>query len=466
MATKFKTVPCENATRRIFEGQLRVCSTDKDKNYKVELLLMNEEPNGNKWKFINAAEHMSEVEDIPILYSVINGKIGNSHDFSIVYGDDGKPYPSFIGAEDEHPYGWIPKTINSERNPRMKVIDGTEWLTATGYLPNYYNREMISEIKRNNGQMPISIETIVHQNHMEGDIEVEEEYSIIGVTILGVSTKPAFAGAKARKLALNSEQLKELKLRVASLASADSNNEPQTQNIKTNKENKKAMKNLNLEDLQAKFNGYTPIAVDGMNVALLSDSGRACSYTFGENEDGVLPEKIIEGVKVNCTFGEGDSAVPVSEQALLGAYRAKLNAAQAALADLTKDNEELKVKLNAMTEAENKRRREAVKAAIKDELKANQACDEGISDDFCNDLLADESVAKLAAMEDNGNFNGDVKARESVAARCMAKVRQAMIERRNAKTPQYIWANGGTNEPVAEHNDVDDLIAEYTTNRH
>lgn len=226
------------------------------------------------------------------------------------------------------------------------------------------------------------------------------------------------------------------------------------------------MKNLNLEDLQAKFNGYTPIAVNGMNVALLSDSGRACSYTFGENEDGVLPEKIIEGVKVNCTFGEGDSAVPVSEQALLGAYRAKLNASQAALADLTKDNEELKVKLNAMTEAENKRRREAVKAAIKDELKANQACDEGISDDFCNDLLADESIAKFAAMEDNGSFNGDVKARESVAARCMAKVRQAMIERRNAKTPQYIWANGGTNEPIAEHNDVDDLIAAYTTDRH
>ena len=93
----------------------------------------------------------------------------------------------------------------------MKVIDGTEWLTATGYLPNYYNREMISEIKRNNGQMPISIETIVHKNHMEGNIEVEVEYSIIGVTILGVSTKPAFAGAQARKLALNSEQLKELK---------------------------------------------------------------------------------------------------------------------------------------------------------------------------------------------------------------------------------------------------------------
>ena len=58
------------------------------------------------------------------------------------------------------------------------------------------------------------------------------------------------------------------------------------------------------------------------------------------------------------------------------------------------------------------------------------------------------------------------KARESVAARCMAKVRQAMIERRNAKTPQYMWANGGTDEPTAEHNDVDDLIAAYTTDRH
>lgn len=447
MATKFKTVSATGATHRIFEGQLRVCASDSKKNYKMQVMLLNDEVTLNQWRYTRVAEHAHEAEDIPLLYSVINGKVGNSHDFEIVTDKFGNQYASFIGAESEHPYGWLPSVVNGEPNARMENIDGTDWLTATAYLPSFYNKEMIDELNKNGGRMPISIETLVTKSHMEGNIEVEDEYSIVGVTILGVSTTPAVPGANIRKLALNGQTLKELKLRVASLASADSNTEPQLNNKKQEKENRKSMKFLTMDDLNGKFNGYTPVKISGRTVALISDTGRFCSYTFLENEDTVVPER-IEGIAVNCVFGEGDNAITVSGDELIGVYRSQLNAAQSALEKTTKETTEkinaLEAKLNKMTEAENKRRREAVKAAIRDELKANQNCGVEIADNFCDDLLTDECIGKYAEMVDaNDCFVGAERARECVGARCMERIRNGFKEqaRRNAEQEHFSWAN-------------------------
>ena len=285
---KYKTGGANDGAHRVVEGQLRVCGVDDKKNYKLKLMLLNEKPNRNNWQYTNVAEHAREAEDIPLLYSVINGQVGNSHDFQIVTDEKGNQYASFIGAESEHPYGWVPGIINGRHNAQMETIDGVDWLTATAYLPAFYNTEMIKELEKNSGQMPISIETIVTKSHMDGKIEVEDEYSILGVTILGVTTAPAVAGANIRKLALKGEQLKEIKLRVASLINADSNTEPQ--NSKTKKGEGQTMRNL--EDLKDKFTGYTVLATNGTSVALLSDKGRTCSYTFLENEDTVVPERI------------------------------------------------------------------------------------------------------------------------------------------------------------------------------
>ena len=440
---KYRQVNTDGSAHRIFEGQLRVCSSDDKKNYKVKLMLLNEKVNRNNWQYTRVAEHAREAEDIPLLYSVVGNKIGNSHDFEVVTDEKGNQYASFIGAESEHPYGWLPSVVDGHPNARMETIDGVEWLTATAYLPSFYNTEMIKELEKNGGQMPISIETLVSKFHMDGDVEVEDSYTIVGVTILGVTTTPAVAGANIRKLALKEGQLKELKLRVASLVSADSNNEPQTQQ-KTTKGVGKSMKILNLDDIRDKFEGYTVLGCNGLSVALLSDEGRTFKYTFQENEDTVVPSR-IEAVAVNSVFGEGDGAVTVSAEQLIGTGKSQLNAAKAALEKEVQKNAELTAKLNKMEEQETARRKEAVKAAIKSRLADNKRdCGYDLPDTLCDSLMTDECIGKYAGMVDeHGAFCGEKQAMCDVDALCMDEIRKenkAKAEQK-AKNNGFKWSN-------------------------
>ena len=436
---KYRQVNTDGSAHRIFEGQLRVCSSDDKKNYKVKLMLLNEKVNRNNWQYTRVAEHAREAEDIPLLYSVVGNKIGNSHDFEVVTDEKGNQYASFIGAESEHPYGWLPSVVDGQPNARMETIDGVEWLTATAYLPSFYNTEMIKELEKNGGQMPISIETLVSKFHMDGDVEVEDSYTIVGVTILGVTTTPAVAGANIRKLALKEGQLKELKLRVASLVSADSNNEPQTQQ-NSKKGVGKSMKILNLDDIRDKFEGYTVLGCNGLSVALLSDEGRTFKYTFQENEDTVVPSR-IEAVAVNSVFGEGDGAVTISAEQLIGTEKSQLNAAKAALEKEVQKNAELTAKLNKMEEQETARRKEAVKAAIKSRLADNKRdCGYDLPDTLCDSLMTDECIGKYAGMVDeHGAFCGEKQAMCDVDALCMDEIRKE--NKAKAKNNGFKWSN-------------------------
>ena len=441
---KYKTASPSEASHRIFEGQLRVCSSDDKKNYKVKLMLLNERVNRNNWQYTRVAEHAREAENIPLLYSVINGKIGNSHDFEIVTDERGRQYASFIGAESEHPYGWLPEMVNGKPNARMETIDGVEWLTATAYLPSFYNTEMIAELEKNQGQMPISIETLVTKFHMDGDVEVEEEYSIVGVTILGVSTTPAVAGANIRKLALTDKSLKEMRLRVASLVSADSTIEPQTQKEQKSKkgEGKETMF-LNISDVKDKFEGKTVLAVNGLTVALLDEDGRTYTYTFQDNETTVVPERIA-ACAVNSVFGEGDSTVTVSATELIGAMQAKLNAAKTALKDETAKVAELTTKLNKMEEAEITRRKESVKKAISEQLSVNRNSGFEFADTLCDHLMAEDCISKYAGMVNaDGSFCGDEQAMRDVDALCMNEIRKERAQAaEKAKNNEFHWDMG------------------------
>ena len=75
---KYRQVNTDGSAHRIFEGQLRVCSSDDKKNYKVKLMLLNEKVNRNNWQYTRVAEHAREAEDIPLLYSIV-GKCGSIH---------------------------------------------------------------------------------------------------------------------------------------------------------------------------------------------------------------------------------------------------------------------------------------------------------------------------------------------------------------------------------------------------
>lgn len=204
------------------------------------------------------------------------------------------------------------------------------------------------------------------------------------------------------------------------------------------------MKILNLDDIRDKFEGYTVLGCNGLSVALLSDEGRTFTYTFQENEDTVVPSR-IEAVAVNSVFGEGDGAVTVSAEQLIGTEKSQLNAAKAALEKEVQKNAELTAKLNKMEEQETARRKEAVKAAIKSRLADNKRdCGYDLPDTLCDSLMTDECIGKYAGMVDeHGAFCGEKQARCDVDALCMDEIRKenkAKAEQK-AKNNGFKWSN-------------------------
>lgn len=199
------------------------------------------------------------------------------------------------------------------------------------------------------------------------------------------------------------------------------------------------MRILNLDDLKGKFTGYSVLAVNGLSVALLSDNGRACAYTFREDEDTVVPERIRE-VAANSVFGEGDETVTVPAEQLVSAMKAKMNAAQTALEGVTAENAELKAKVNEMEKAEEERRKNAVREAIKKQIELNKKdgnlC---LDENFCSDLMTDEAICNYAKMENEKGFCGDEAARRDVDARCMKEIRAKNNEAAQLRRNSFSW---------------------------
>lgn len=444
---KFKTIDCGSASKRIFEGSIRICSTANNEIYGVRLELLNGKKNRNNWVYERIEDHLADFGGKPILYSVIDGKIANGHDFEIVRDKQtGEEYASFIGATSEHIGGYIEKEISAGvLNPHIENINGVDWVVANGSLWRWYNKELVDEIEKNGGEMKVSIETLVYKNRIVDGVEYEEDYKILGVTILGTGVKEAVAGANIRKLSASMGELEKLKIRAASYMQID-NNEPQTQ--KQNQNSKKGVtrtmaKVRKIDDLRSLFPNHTVLGVNGQSVALLNEKGRCCSYTFQENENTVVPER-IEEIAVNSVFGEGENAIDISAEELVGSVQAKLLAAQDAVKDLTEEKGRLEAKINAMTEAEYLRRKKVVERAIRETFDDNRRQYGGdIDEHFVDDLLTDECLSNYARMEDKDGFCGENAARTEVDARCMRKLREVNKARQNTAKPKYAWELGG-----------------------
>lgn len=453
-----RTFESGKTTRRMFyDGKIRINSVDKEKNYKVSLMLLNGLKNRNGWVYEGIEKNLSQFVDIPILCAWVRNK-PDGHNFDIrVDPVTGEEYPSFIGADAEKIIGWInPETPDGQDNAYIENVDGVDWVCVReAFIPSHYNKEFIDALEKEGGQMRVSIETLVTKYRLEGDTEYEEEWSVVGVTVISVTEAVAGANIK-KKVNAYSEELKELKLRVASYYAKD-NNETQTQTKKMNKGETKMV--INIDDLRDKFDGYTVIAVNGLNVALMNDQGRTFSYSFNENENETIATERIQKVGCNCIFGEGDGAVSVPVDTVVGYIKSQLNSVQKALDEKTMECTGIMAKLNTLMALETKRRKEAVKTAVREQLHENQNCGADIDDNLCNDLLTEEKVNAYAAMNNaDGEFVGDVAARKDVDAMCMEKVRESMKTKNNK---QFVWAiKDNTGTPEAR-SDVENILARY-----
>lgn len=198
-----------------------------------------------------------------------------------------------------------------------------------------------------------------------------------------------------------------------------------------------------IDDLRSLFPNHTVLGVNGQSVALLNEKGRCCSYTFQENENTVVPER-IEEIAVNSVFGEGENAIDISAEELVGSVQAQLNSTKTALDKATEENTKLTEKINAMTEAEYVRRKKVVEKAIRESLNENRAqYGADIDEHYCDDMLTDERLSNYAKMEDKDGFCGENAARTEVDARCMRKLREVNKARQNTAKPKYAWELGG-----------------------
>ena len=198
-----------------------------------------------------------------------------------------------------------------------------------------------------------------------------------------------------------------------------------------------------IDDLRSLFPNHTVLGVKGQSVALLNEKGRCCSYTFQENENTVVPER-IEEIAVNSVFGEGENAINISAEELVGSVQAQLNSTKTALDKATAETAELTAKINAMTEAEYLRRKKVVERAIRETFDDNRRQYDGdIDEHFVDDLLTDECLSNYARMEDKDGFCGENAARTEVDARCMRKLREVNKARQNTAKPKYAWELGG-----------------------
>ena len=446
--------PIEKPIHRILDGQLKLCETSNPMLRKVVLMLLNDTVCRNNWLFEHIEDHLNDVAEIPILYSVINGKIANGHDFEMVRDPKtGKLYPSYIGANCEHPAGWIKETEDGKFNPHIENIDGKNWIVAIGTLWYFYNRELIDEIERNGGQMNVSIEADVYKNRIVDGVEYEEEYRIVGVTILGTDVPPAFAGANIRKLSASIGELEQLKIRAASYEQVD-NSEPQTQNNKNlKKEGTDSMNKLKVKDLDGKFPGFKVLAVQDENVVLLSEKGEFF-LSSAKSENG----EIICGSKSEITpvilfANEGGLKIELPVAMITESLQARCAELEKKYEDEHKTCQTATTALETMQAAEKVRRRDEATTAIKARLaqiNADRPEDCKFKEEICANLLTAAAEDKYTNLVDaEGKFIGASIAARDVDALCMEeqiKYQKAQAEIKTASEKQtFAWE-----QPIAE----------------
>lgn len=213
---------------------------------------------------------------------------------------------------------------------------------------------------------------------------------------------------------------------------------------------------LKLKDLDGKFVGFKPIAVNGQGVALLSQNTNELFYATASKENG----EVIEGAKVavnaNVTLGEGDNAVVVAIDTIMEASNGRINTLQAELDKKNSDLETVSNALKAMQAQETARRKEAIINAVKARLAKNRENnpDADIAENACDDLMTDECVAEYVERVDkDGKFIGDKEIVKEVDSRCMEAINNANAARLNKARSFKSWTELMANNSVASGED-------------
>ena len=457
----------ENALslHRVESGRLKVLEAVNRKLYRVEIWALNDKVNRNGWKYINLESHLQEFQDIPILTAYLrDGKvIGDGHNFDMrIDPKTGEQYASFTAADAERIVGWVPKDASIRIEPEGE----TKWVVVTGYLWTWYARELVEKIAGQGGGMEVSIETLVTKEHREDGYDVEEEYVILGVTVLGDGVSPAVAGASIKSLADLRSSMKDEILKAASFAGE---REPETQTTTKPKERKKNTMIPTMRQLAEAgkaFESYTCVGLseDGMRVALLSADNAPFFYAFSETDKGnVIPER-IKAASTVVTIKADEQETEASLDAVMAPALNSLKAAEERIKALEAENKALTEKVDGMVSREKARRLQAAKDAARaalDKFNANRDDDRKFNCEILNGLLSRIECGEFTECEDKEcAWIGEKLVENEVAVLCMAEQAKQDAAAKAKEKHFHSWNQGAKNNSAQPMTMADKLRAD------
>lgn len=458
------------AAYRQFDGEIKVLEQINPWTFRVELWLLNGKVNRNGWRYERLREHLRSFLDTPILIAYpTRNQIGDGHNFRMTPDPKtGEMVPTFTDADAEHIVG---RLSEKESDIRIEERDGTEWVVGTGIIWKWYARELVDKIAKDAEQgraMSVSIETLVNESRMEGEVEVETSWEVLGTTILGDHVAPAVADARIKALRALREPFAELKIRAASWENKKTNDKP-------NHNDEKGVKNLAIKSMskaqikaaESKLPGYTVLSANELDngtvkIVAAAKNGElfVCS---AESVNDVTTEALtahnmavdVDGVEIDLG---GALERMLSAVDVLTAQVEKLNAD---LADERKKNED-------MANAEQKRRKNAAKAAAKNELAKINACradSEKINESCISEVLEAAENGEFSDCTDcNGEWCGEEKACAAVRDKAMQEQMKLDAARMNGKGKTVYAFEQGAKGGKAPASEIEQLYNEMTGN--
>lgn len=434
-------------------GTLTVLQRINQYEFAVEIKVMREGINRNRWDYRNLETYCDTFLGQPILCAFVHGKIGDGHNMKERTNfETGEKYYSFTDATAERIVGAL--SVDKE-DFSIEEIDGEKWLVAKGRLWEFYAPELVEKIIRT-GQMDVSAETMVEDSYQDGDIEVFTKWTGLGVTILGDDVQPAIPNASIKALELLNAEFAEAKLKAASYEQQESD-QPQN-NSKIKGDNRMIILNPRecsaLQDTY--FNDYKVLSAmhdDEKNetlICLMSDDGSTYSYIKADDETTIQPER-IKRVSVNSIVNFDDErtlSVDVFEMMRTLSAKVEMLSADKKVAEGRADKAEADLK--TMQEAEKNRRRKAAKASAKSALeKFNESAECQVEEKVLESIDEDVDDGEYDdCVNANGEWIGDELAKNAVYAECGKKAQKYNEEKVAKNNKVLVWEKDGGKQPT------------------
>lgn len=448
-------------------GQLKVLQRVSRYEFAVELWMMRDGVNENKWDFQNVDKYYQTFAGTPILIAYVGNRVGDGHNHDVkIDRATGERYTSYMSPTAERIVGTISENA---ADLRVEQKDGQNWIVAKGRLWAVYAPELVEKIVLQN-QMSVSVEVNAYKSEQSGDITIFTEWEGVGVTILGDGVAPAVPGANIKKLAALKEEFRSMKLHVASLSQPMQGGSEQQKKLKN-----KGVKNFMFDNktltkaLQAKFPDYRVLAYseDGNNVCLMSkDGSETFSYAFEASDNGTVIAERIKPVTLMSvvSFGE-DQEVLVPLSRVYDDLAEQNKALSAQLENALNEKKDLEARIETMNTVEKARRIKASRAAALNQLaaiNANREADDAIAEECINSVLdAADNGEYVECVDAEGQWIGEARAESAVRDIAMQKQIELDKARAEAKVQaskkRYAFESGAQ----ASSGDSNDLASLY-----